>query len=264
MMGSGLVPPHVTGKGNGMQELTNAAFDKENYDYEALYRGEPFHADMEVPFPKVPWDLGEPQPAVVELADTVDFVDEILDAGCGPGDNTIMLARRGHRVTGIDCSPTALARARADAQAAGVDVEFVESDATKLAELESERFATVLDSALYHCLADEHRRQYVAALHRVTRPGTQLHLVCWAPGTPGARHPMGVDPDNLHAIVGTHWDITEIRQTSLTTALVRDELTDADIEQFAQIAAVIDRDAVTIDAKGRIMGPAWYVHATRR
>ncbi|UGQ12645.1 methyltransferase domain-containing protein [Yinghuangia sp. ASG 101] len=239
-------------------------FDKENVDYDAFYRGEPVLADMEVPYPKVPWDLGEPQPAVVELADTVDFADEILDAGCGPGDNTIMLAQRGHHVTGIDCSPTALARARADAQAAGVNITFVESDATKLAEFASERFATVLDSALYHCLADVHRRQYVAALHRVTRPGAQLHLVCWAKGTPGARHPMGVAPENLETIVGTHWDITEIRSTTLTTSLVRDALTDADLTQFAQVGVVIDREAVEIDAKGRIMGPAWYLHATRR
>lgn len=246
-----------------MQEPTEKVFDKENIDYDAFYRGEPVLAD-EVPYPKIPWDLREPQPAVVELALTADFADEVLDAGCGPGDNTIMLAQRGHRVTGIDCSPTALARARAQAKAAGVDVEFVESDATKLAELESERFATVLDSALYHCLADTHRHQYVAALHRVTRPGARLHLVCWAQGTPGARHPMGVDPDNLHTIVGTRWDITEVRETTLSTALVRDALTDADIEQFAKLGADIDRSAVVVDDKGRIMGPAWYLQATRR
>ena len=42
----------------------------------------------------------------------------ILELGCGPGDYTIMLARRGAQVTAIDIAPTSLGITRERAQAA--------------------------------------------------------------------------------------------------------------------------------------------------
>jgi SAM-dependent methyltransferase len=237
---------------------------KENVDYDAFYRGQPIMEGMELPYPKVPWDIGEPQPAVVELEETVDLGDAVLDAGCGPGDNAILLALRGHQVTAFDSSPAVLRTARERAAAAGVDVEFVEADATRLEELAGRRFATVLDSALYHCLGDDERRRYLAALHRVTEPGAQLHLVCWAAGTPGVQQPMVVSEENLRTIVSTHWDIREVRRTSLTTAVVRGSLTDDDIVHFRRLGVTIDKELVQVDDEDRIVGPAWYLHAVRR
>ncbi|MEV0122253.1 class I SAM-dependent methyltransferase [Streptomyces sp. NPDC050703] len=245
-------------------EPTEMLLPKENVDYEAFYLGQPMVAGTASPYPKVPWDIGEPQPAVVELEQSVDFHDPVLDAGCGPGDNAIMLALRGHRVTAFDSSPAVLATARERAATAGADVEFVEADATRLEELAGRRFATVLDSALYHCLGDEERHRYLAALRQVTAPGARLHLVCWAAGTPGVRQPMVVSEENLRTIVGAHWDISEVRRTSLTTAVVPDALTDEDIADFRRLGVTIDRDRVEVDEQGRIVGPGWYLHAVRR
>jgi SAM-dependent methyltransferase len=55
----------------------------------------------------------------------------ILDMGCGTGRHSIELAKRGFRVTGVDLSTGMLDQARAKAAGAGVEVEFVEADATK-------------------------------------------------------------------------------------------------------------------------------------
>ncbi|MCU0612286.1 MAG: class I SAM-dependent methyltransferase, partial [Candidatus Eisenbacteria bacterium] len=71
----------------------------------------------------------------------VDFIEgeiggnracRILDIGCGTGRHTIELARRGYDVTGIDLSPTQLARAREKAREAGVRVRFRKADARRL------------------------------------------------------------------------------------------------------------------------------------
>ncbi len=57
--------------------------------------------------------------------------DSILDVGCGTGRHSVELARRGYSVTGLDLSSEMLARAKAAAETAGVDVEWLRSDATR-------------------------------------------------------------------------------------------------------------------------------------
>src|SRR3954453_7471400 len=51
-----------------------------------------------------------------------------FDLCCGHGRASIPLAARGYRVTGLDLSEHFLERARADAAAAGVEVEWVRAD----------------------------------------------------------------------------------------------------------------------------------------
>ena len=52
----------------------------------------------------------------------------VLDLCCGPGRCAVELARRGFTVTGVDASRFLLAKARARARAAGVEVEWVRQD----------------------------------------------------------------------------------------------------------------------------------------
>jgi SAM-dependent methyltransferase len=53
---------------------------------------------------------------------------EVLDLACGHGRIANRLASRGARVTGLDATPFFLERARADAAARGVEVDYVEGD----------------------------------------------------------------------------------------------------------------------------------------
>ncbi len=49
---------------------------------------------------------------------------DVLDLGCGPGRVAIPLARRGHRVVGVDAQPGYLARARAWAEREGLRLDL--------------------------------------------------------------------------------------------------------------------------------------------
>lgn len=85
------------------------------------------------------WDARYAASELVWSAGPNRFVEEecgglppgrALDLGCGEGRNAVWLAGRGWRVTGADFSAVALAKGRARAEAAGVEVEWVEADVT--------------------------------------------------------------------------------------------------------------------------------------
>jgi SAM-dependent methyltransferase len=67
----------------------------------------------------------------------------ILDAGCGTGSLSLVLAELGHRVTGIDWSPAMIGRAEAKAAAAGLQVDFKIGDAAD-PPLSPRQFAAIL------------------------------------------------------------------------------------------------------------------------
>lgn len=161
-----------------MSRSTSEAFRHNRESYDSLYRGEPAFPGAPAPA-GIPWDVKQAQPRLMELEALGAISGEVLDAGCGLGDNAIYLARRGHSVTGFDSSPTAIEQARVRAAAADVRVRFDVADATELRSYQG-RFDTVVDSALYHCLDFDGRRAYATALHRSTKPRARWFLYCFS------------------------------------------------------------------------------------
>ncbi|MGW7005210.1 class I SAM-dependent methyltransferase [Streptomyces sp. NPDC054933] len=246
------------------EEFRDGAMTPGNIDFDALYQGGPLLQDTSLTLDTVPWDIGEPQPVLVSLADSGRFSGDILDAGCGLGENSLFLAERGHRVTGFDAAASALEQARARAAARGLDVTFVQADATTLDGLE-QGFDTVLDSALYHCLGETQRSAYSAALHRVTRPGAQLHLFCFADTKwPGFNLPMlTVEQDDLRTHLHEHWQISRIEPAQYVTAFTRQHLRrhQKDLEAAG---VTVEPDALRTDDTGRVLAPVWHLQAVRR
>src|SRR5579885_1965164 len=110
-----------------------------------------------------PWDIGRPQPFVRRLWEEGAFRGDILDVGCGTGENTLFLASHGHSVCGVDFSPTAVERARAKGISRGLDATFWVGNALQLVSL-NRTFDRALDSALFHVFNDEERAAYAESL----------------------------------------------------------------------------------------------------
>jgi SAM-dependent methyltransferase len=186
-----------------------------NFDFDALYRGES-PADGVAPVTAPPWDNKEPSESVIGWLAGGWIHGDILDIGCGLGDNAIYLAKNGYPVTGLDISPTALSTARQRADDAGVEVTFAVADSTKL-DGYTDAFDTVIDSGLFHSLDDDGRRSYVAAVHRASRPGATLLLSCFSDVNPvGDDWRPAVSEATLRDVLGTAgWDIESLEPATL-------------------------------------------------
>lgn len=126
-----------------------------------------------------PWDSGIVSAELRKLIESDDVAPStVIELGCGSGTNAVYLAQRGFTVTAVDLSSKALETAEAKARAAGVKLDPVCGDVTKLAAMKPEPsgpFDFVFDRGCYHGV----RRQgllagYLATLERVTKPGSKI------------------------------------------------------------------------------------------
>jgi SAM-dependent methyltransferase len=170
-----------------------------------------------------PWDVGQPQPAVMRLASSGGLAGAVLDAGCGSGDNALHLAGRGLSVLGVDVAETAITLGRAKADGSGLDVEFEVADAFDLARL-GRTFDTVLDCGLFHSFDTEERSRYAASLASVTERGAALYVLCFSDQGPSTGpHPVSTDDLRGAFTPESGWNVVSIEPERLLTRFHSDD-----------------------------------------
>jgi cyclopropane fatty-acyl-phospholipid synthase-like methyltransferase len=141
----------------------------------------------------------------------------VLDAGCGTGENALLLASLGLTVLGVDVAETALARAREKAAARGIKAEFAAADAYHLERL-GRTFQTVLDCGLFHTCDREERADYVASLNSVTEQGGTAYVLCFSDAGPDTG-PHPVREDELRAAFSpdSGWTVVTVKAERIET-----------------------------------------------
>jgi len=165
-----------------------------------------------------PWDIGRPQSAFRDLADTGRLVGRVLDIGCGTGEHALMAAALGHDAVGVDAAATAVTIARRKAVERGLSARFTTWDALELADL-GESFDTVLDCGLFHVFDDAERPLFVDALHASMRPNARYFMLCFSDLEPGDWGPRRVRQEDIRVSFSDGWHIEKIQPAKLDLTL---------------------------------------------
>jgi SAM-dependent methyltransferase len=169
-----------------------------------------------------PWDIGAPQPAILRLASEGAFTGDVLDAGCGTGENALHVVALGLDVLGVDVAETALTLAREKASERGIDADFAVADALHLDRL-GRTFETVLDCGLFHAFDSDERRAYVASLASVTAPGGHVYVLCFSDAGPDAGpHPVSEDELRAAFTGDGGWSVVSISPDRIQTRFAAD------------------------------------------
>ena len=120
------------------------------------------------------WEVG---PVLVDAAD-VTAGQRVLDVAAGTGNVAIRAAERGASVVACDLTPENFDAGRREAQAHGVELDWVEADAEALPFADSE--FDVVTSAFGAMFAPAHER-VAGELLRVCRPGGTIALASFTP-----------------------------------------------------------------------------------
>ena len=117
---------------------------------------------------------------------------EVLDAGCGEGYNTRLLARAGARMTGVDLSPRMIELATAEERRAPLGIRYLCASYAALGMLADASFDAVVS---FMALMDGPRLdEALREAFRVLRPGGRL--------TFSITHPCFITK-------GAHWNLNE-------------------------------------------------------
>ncbi|TFV57798.1 class I SAM-dependent methyltransferase [Mycobacterium sp. PS03-16] len=190
-----------------------------------------------------PWVIGEPQPAIVELERSGGISGAVLDAGCGAGEHTILLATLGYDVVGVDFAPRAVELARRNAADRGVAARFEVADALALDG--PPRYDTVVDSALFHVFDAGDRARYVAGLGRVCRSGGTVHVLALS----DAGHGFGpqVSQVDIRTAFTDGWQVEALETTT-----------------YRGVVGPAHTDALGLPVGARVDEPAYLARIRRR
>jgi cyclopropane fatty-acyl-phospholipid synthase-like methyltransferase len=165
-----------------------------------------------------PWDIGEPQPEFVTLAETGKLHGQILDVGCGTGEQVILAARHGAEAMGVDIAELAIGRARAKAEERGISATFQVADVLHLDQL-GRQFDVITDSGVFHVFDDEQRPVYVSSLRSALRRGGMYYMMCFSDRQPGGWGPRRVSQAELRTAFADGWSIWSIEPVKFAVAI---------------------------------------------
>lgn len=161
-----------------------------------------------------PWDIGKPQPEFVKLEKSGKIQGQILDVGCGAGENTLFFSEKGYDITGVDFTPSAIAMAKQRAKQRHLNAKFIIQNVLELSNLQ-QKFDTLIDSGVFHVFDDGQRVHYVKSLGSVLREQGIYYMLVFSDQEPLGYGPRRISQLEIQEAFRDGWDIQQIREARM-------------------------------------------------
>lgn len=115
------------------------------------------------------------------MAETADLTPgTALDLGCGEGGDALWLAQQGWTVTGVDISPTAIARGEEAARDLGIDPSKIRLIAADLETWTTDQEFDLVTASFLHSMVELSRTDILRRAAGLVAPGGHLLIVSHA------------------------------------------------------------------------------------
>lgn len=193
--------------------------------WEIAYKGAP------------PWDIEAPQPRIIKLAKNNEIPkNRILDVGCGLGDNSIFLAKKGFSVTCMDIVHRAIDKGKMRANKQKVKIDFLVGDVLKLDQyFDQNYFNAIIDSGLFHILSDNQRPIFAKQIKSVLAVGGKYFMLCFSDKEKGKIGPRSISKKEIKETFSTMLRIDYIKDAFFATKWNKEEGAKAYISSMTKI-----------------------------
>jgi SAM-dependent methyltransferase len=138
---------------------------------------------------QVPFFVNLPDESLVSWFETNQLhAGRVLELGCGPGRNSIYMAKQSCSVDAIDVSPVSIEWARERTAEAGVDVNFICASIFDF-PVKAGEYDLVYDCGCFHHIPPHRRMSFLSLVATALKPGGAFGLTCFgaeSPETSGA------------------------------------------------------------------------------
>jgi 2-polyprenyl-3-methyl-5-hydroxy-6-metoxy-1,4-benzoquinol methylase len=133
----------------------------------------------------IPWNIRIPPKQLVELIESGKITPcTAVDLGCGAGNYSIWLAKKGFLVTGIDFSDKAVELASMQAEREKLKCNFIVGDLTDINFKPNLKFKFAFDWELLHHIFPEDRYTYFQNVASLLQKGGSYFSVCFSEKDP--------------------------------------------------------------------------------
>ena len=125
------------------------------------------------------WAGSQRERNVARMAETLDWLERetfprpparVLELGCGNGmSSSLLMARKGYEVHGVDISETAIAWAEQQFAASALSGSFRQGNVCEMPFFPERSFDVAIDGSCLHCLIGNDRARCLAEVRRILR-----------------------------------------------------------------------------------------------
>jgi SAM-dependent methyltransferase len=134
---------------------------------------------------------------------------KVIVLGSGRGNDAIFFAQQGFDVTAVDFSPVAVEEARKAAEAAGVDVDFIQGDIFALDSSLHYSFDYVVEHTCFAAIPVVMKREYVQVVRTLLKPDGLYIGIFFAHGRQGGP-PFTTSADEVRELFSPYFQIEKL------------------------------------------------------